>query len=362
VWYATKLADGKKKIASSRSFLKPSDLRRAILATERFLLYKKSGVGCNNQVGAKSMPQLDFRQALSSPEEKPIPSAEAVQSAPPRSLAGAPADQSKDLIGRVRLSRSQMTNISFVTIACVGGLACAFYFFNGAEFLRAAAAWAGEFLYPRPSAVAANVDISKQQNSPNQAANAGTPSQGPDRPSPFDKSIWPSNLNQPATFANVSPSGTVSPSSTNSPNSPFSGVGSLVNGLNLLPRGADTLFQSFYQTAISMAPKKVTRTVSRTAASARNKISRAQQNAAAAAAQANAAAAASKSAGRSAQQTANAQNQAAIMAARAQSQSLMGGFQGGAPLGGGTGLGGMGGIGGGAGSGLGGIVSGLGRH
>jgi len=306
------------------------------------------------------MPQLDFRQALSSPEEKPIPSAEAVQSAPPRSLAGAPAaNQSKDLINRVRLSRSQMTNISFVTIACVGGLACAFYFFNGAEFLRAAAAWAGEFLYPRPSAMAANIDVSKQQSSPDQAESPGTPSQGPDRPSPFDKSIWPSNLNQPATFANVSPSGTASP---NSPNSPFSGVGSLVNGLNLLPRGADALFQSFYQTAISMAPKKVTRTVSRTAASARNKISRAQQNAAAAAAQANAAAAASKSAGRTAQQTANAQNQAATMAARAQSQSLMGGFQGGAPLGGGAGLGGIGGIGGGAGSGLGGIVSGLGRH
>jgi hypothetical protein len=305
------------------------------------------------------MPQLDFRQALSSPEEKPISSAEAVQSAPPRSLAGvSAANQSKDLIARVRLSRSQMTNISFVTIACVGGLACAFYFFNGAEFLRAAAAWAGEFLYPRPSTVAANVDISKQQNSSNQAANAGTPSQGPDRPSPFDKNIWPSNLNEPAAFANVSPSGTASS------NSPFSNSGSLVNQLNLLPRGADTLFQSFYQTAISMTPKNVTRTVSRAAASVRKKISSTQQNAAA---QANsAAAAASKSATRTAQQTAqqtaNAQNQAATMAARAQSQSLMGGFQGGAALGGGTGLGGMGGIGGGATSGLGGVVSGLGRH
>src|ERR1700736_6244589 len=268
------------------------------------------------------MPQLDFRQALSSPEEKPIPSAEAVQSAPPRSLAGAPAaNQSKDLINRVRLSRSQMTNISFVTIACVGGLACAFYFFNGAEFLRAAAAWAGEFLYPRPSAMAANIDVSKQQSSPDQVESPGTPSQGPNRPSPFDKNIWPSNLNQPATFANVSPSGTASS------NSPFSNSGSLVNQLNLLPRGADTLFQSFYQTAISMTPKNVTRTVSRTAASARKKISSTPQNLAG---QANATASTSKSA----TQTTNAQSQSAINSARAQSQSLVGGLRGGVGLGG----------------------------
>jgi hypothetical protein len=252
-----------------------------------------------------------------------------------------------------------MTNISFVTIACVGGLACALYFFNGTEFLRAAAAWGREFLYPRPSAMAANVDVSKQQSSPDQAGTPGTPSQGPGKPSPFDKNVWPSDLNQPATFANVSPAGTVSPSSPSSPNSPFSGVGSLINGLNLLPRGADALFQSFYKTAISMTPKNVTHTVSRTTASARRRISNAQQNAAA---QANSATAAAKSATRTAQQTANAQNQAAIVAARSQSQSLPGGFHGGAPIGGGAGLGGLGGIGGGGSAGLGGVLGAIGRH
>jgi hypothetical protein len=345
----------KKKIAGMRSFLKPSGLRRTILATEQVMLYKNPGVGLNNQVGAKSMEsQLDFRQALSSLEEKGTPSAEAVPIVSPGSLTGHPAtNQSRGPAGRVRLSRSQMTNISFVTIACVGGLACALYFFNGTEFLRAAAAWGREFLYPRPSAMAANIDVSKQQSSLDQADTPGTPSQGPGKPSPFDKNVWPSDLNQPATFANVSPAGTVSPSS------PFSGVGSLINGLNLLPRGADALFQSFYKTAISMTPKTVTRTVSRTTASARRRISNAQQNAAA---QANSATAAAKSATRTAQQTANAQNQAAIIAARAQSQSLTGGFHGGSPLGGG--MGGMGGIGriGGGSLGLGGAVGGLGRH
>ena len=327
------------------------------------MLYKNPGVGFNNPVGAKSMEsQLDFRQALSSPEEKPTPSAEAGRIVLPDSLTGHPAtNQSRGPAGRVRLSRSQMTNISFVTIACVGGLACALYFFNGTEFLRAAAAWGREFLYPRPSAMAANVDVSKQQSSPDQAGTPGTPSQGPGKPSPFDKNVWPSDLNQPATFANVSPAGTVSPSSPSSPNSPFSGVGSLINGLNLLPRGADALFQSFYKTAISMTPKNVTRTVSRTTASARRRISNAQQNAAG---QANSAsAAAAQSATRTAQQTANAQNQAAIIAARAQSQSLTGGFHGGAPMiGGGTGLGGLGGMGGGGSAGLGGVLGGIGRH
>src|ERR1700694_3841604 len=162
--------------------------------------------------------------------------------------------------------------------------------------------------------MAANIDVSKQQSSPDRAETPGTPARGPGKPSPFDKNLWPSDLNQPATFANVSPAGTVSPSS---PNSPFSGVGSLINGLNLLPRGADALFQSFYKTAISMTTKNVTHTVSRTTASARRRTSNAQQNAAA---QANSATAAAKSATRTAQQTANAQNQAAIVAARSQSQ------------------------------------------
>ena len=361
----------RKKIASGPGFLKPRSLRRAILATERFMLYKNPGVGSNNQVGAKSMePQLDFRQALSSPEENAIPSVEAVHTVLPRSLAGLPAtNPSKDLTGRVRLSRAQMTNISFVTIACVGGLACAFYFFNGAEFLRAAGAWGREFLYPRPSAVATNIDVSKQQTNSGQAGNpedpdnSRTPSHGPNQLSPFDRNIWPSNLSQAATFANVNSSGTVSP---DPPNSPFSFVGSTLNQLNLLQRGADTLFQSFYQTAVSMTPKNVTRTASRTTASARRKISSTQQDAAA---QANAGAAASKSAARTAQQTANAQSQAATnAAARTQSQSPIGGGPGGsaAGLGGGTGLGGTGlgstGLGSAGLGGVSGVVGGLGHR
>jgi hypothetical protein len=302
-------------------------------------------------------PQFDFRQALSLPEDKAKTSAETVHTAPLGSLAGAPAtNQSEDAAGKVRLSRSQMTNISFVTVACAGGLACALYFFNGAEFLRAAAAWGREFLYSRPSAVAANIDISKQQSSPDEAGTPGTPSQSRARPSPFDQNIWPSTLSQPGTFANVSPVG-------NSPaGSAFSGVGLPVDQLNLLPRGADSLFQSFYQTAISMTPKNVARAVSRTTASARRKIASTQQNAAG---QANAAtAAASRAATKTAQQTASAQNQSATNAARAQSQSMMSG----GPGGGGAGLGGMGlggtGLGGTGlgGTGLGGVVGGLGHH
>jgi hypothetical protein len=48
VCYAIKLADEKEKSAVSRSFLKSSGLRRTILATEQFMLYKNPGVGLNN--------------------------------------------------------------------------------------------------------------------------------------------------------------------------------------------------------------------------------------------------------------------------------------------------------------------------
>ena len=88
------------------------------------------------------MPQLDFREALSTPEEK-------VCSGP----APAPSlriSETHSFLRDIGLSRSTWANIVFVAIATVGALVSAFYFFNGAETLRAAAAWPGEFLYPRP--------------------------------------------------------------------------------------------------------------------------------------------------------------------------------------------------------------------
>jgi len=83
------------------------------------------------------MPQLDFREALSTPEEPLFPPAATVAAV----SAAAPANETTNALLRgVRLSRSTWTNIVFVAIASVGGLVCAFCFFNGGELLRAAAA------------------------------------------------------------------------------------------------------------------------------------------------------------------------------------------------------------------------------
>ena len=89
------------------------------------------------------MAQLDFREALSTPGENIFSAAVAVPASP---QLAAPSSY----LPEVGLSRSTWANIVFVAIAAIGGMVSAFYFFNGADLLRAAAAWPAEFLYPRP--------------------------------------------------------------------------------------------------------------------------------------------------------------------------------------------------------------------
>src|SRR5437762_13770650 len=124
---------------------------------------------------AKSMPQLDFREALSTPEEKlfSLPAAVPLASA-------VPVGKTKNIFARnVRLSRSTWTNIVFVAIASAGGLDCAFYFFNGAELLRAAGAWPSEFLYQRPLSTD-KIDIGLQPTTVDQyARSASVPGEKP---------------------------------------------------------------------------------------------------------------------------------------------------------------------------------------
>src|SRR5436309_6347392 len=94
-----------------------------------------------------SMPQLDFREALSTPDEKFFSPAAIVSA----TAAAVPVRQRGEYFARgFGFTRSTWANIVFVAIASVGGLVCAFYFFNGAEVLRAAASWPSEYLYPRP--------------------------------------------------------------------------------------------------------------------------------------------------------------------------------------------------------------------
>jgi len=116
------------------------------IASECFMLYKSRPPAAFTRPTPKSMPQLDFSEALSTPEEKLFSQPATVTAA-----STAPLDKKTGIFARgVRFNRSTWANIFFVAIASIGGLVCAFYFFNGGELLRAAAAWPNEFLYPRP--------------------------------------------------------------------------------------------------------------------------------------------------------------------------------------------------------------------
>jgi len=106
------------------------------------------------------MPQLDFREALSTPNEKLF--VHSPVAATPV-LAPSPKHHEADFANAVGFSRSTWANIVFVTIACLGGLFSGFYFFNGAEILRVAAARPSEFLYPRPVSTE-KIDIGVQSN------------------------------------------------------------------------------------------------------------------------------------------------------------------------------------------------------
>src|SRR5207244_2125740 len=158
------------------------------------MLYKY----CPPDITPKSMPQLDFSEALSTPEEKLLSRAANVASV----SAAAPANPTTNFWLRgVGLSRSTWTNIIFVAIASMGGLVCAFYFFNGGELLRAAAAWPNEFLYPRPLSTE-KIDVGQQPSPVDQFANNETGSTKSDEAkSALENNVGPADLQPSTTFA-----------------------------------------------------------------------------------------------------------------------------------------------------------------
>jgi hypothetical protein len=297
------------------------------------------------------MPQLDFREALSAPNEKLFSSPETV-TAP----SATPSDTKANVFARgVQFSRSTWANIFFVTIASVGGLACAFYFFNGGELLRAAAAWPNEFLYPRPLSTE-KIDIGAQLNAVDQFANNETGSTKTDETkSPLAKNVGPSDFSHPVTTigpSNPTVTAPVGSGTTLLPSTPaFPAAPSVPSGVDVpLAPSTDSMFRSLSQTATSITPTKITtRTASSTRSSTRRKVLRSPK----VAGQTKSATSVAQSTTQQMQQMAN-QTQAPLNAVQAPNQMTMGGG-----LGGGIG-GAVGGVGGGLGGGLGGLGGGLG--
>jgi hypothetical protein len=238
------------------------------------------------------MPQLDFSQALSYQDDPGwISSAEtAATPLPAVSSAGSVPSQ----VQRPALSHSGWANIVFVTFASLGGIFCAFYFFNAADLLKAALAWPREFLYPQPVMARGDLDALSEPVAPEKTA-ASDDSSKNSATGPFNSNLWPSTLNQaPVTFANLAstPTGTENPPAApgipgvpgvpgipgvpgnpGNPGGTFSLVGSLLNRLDQLTRGADNLFQSFYQRATAMLPANVSHITNRTLNSVTNRTS-----------------------------------------------------------------------------------------
>ena len=191
------------------------------------------------------MAHLDFRQAFSSSSE---PTPTVVESGP---LASGPEPDTSPNLKRAlatrlpRLHQSDRTTILFATFAFVGGLFCVFYFFNGAEFLRAAAAWSREFLYPRPSAAIAasgTIDSLKPDSESSQPSRPDRREADREDTSPFSPAAGSLT---PPTFSNAAAA-----SSAQAILPP--GPGGLLNQLNVPPPGGDTLLQSFNQAVDNM--------------------------------------------------------------------------------------------------------------
>ena len=324
----------------------------AIVDRECFMLYKYRPPALVSQPTPQSMPQLDFREALSTPDEKLLSPAATITP-----VSGAPLNYKRSPFARgVQLSRSTLTNIFFVAIASFGGLVCAFYFFNGGELLRAAAAWPSEFLYPRPP-LTERIDVGEQPNPIDKFANGGTESTKTDEARvPSEKDTGPADFSQPANTigasnptAGAGPVGSVAPLLPNTPflpdtpsipgvqTPPAPDIGSLFQPIDLQP---------LYQIATSAVPKSTTttRTVKSTRATTRRKVSGTRQTVAG---QTKSSTSVTKSTSENVQQMSN-QIQMPMNSIQAPSQMMSGG------LGGGVG-GAVGGVGGGLGGGLGGV-------
>jgi hypothetical protein len=302
-------------------------------------LYKMPRVFFNSgSPAANRMPHLDFREALSPPEERIVRPVEEASVATP--ALQRTARKTDGHSARARLGHSGWANIVFVTIASAGGLACAFYFFNGADLLRAAAGWSREFLYPQPSvltATATNVQPLSTNSSP---ATSVSQKNRADNTALTDTKASLPDLTQATSFATV----------TGADNAPGNLVPPTVpSTLTPLPPLPNDLTppQNLPQPPVTLSTRKVARNVSKPTRSVHKIATSARRSTS----QPNVTTTA-----KSASQTVSAaQSSTVIPDARSQSQLMMGGG-----LTGGLGAMGSGGGGGGGGGGnVGGVVGGL---
>lgn len=154
----------------------------------------------NFPLSKHEMPQIDFGRAfetdtttdVSSPLHFPL--AVPSRAVPDGSKSPRPS----------AIARSHWANVAFVTVTLMGGLFCGFYFFNGAELMRAAAAWPAELLYGRPATpVFAKIDKVLPSPTVDFATAVTPPAQSDSGPFPRSAQSLLSEPAQPPAFANV---------------------------------------------------------------------------------------------------------------------------------------------------------------
>ena len=172
------------------------------------------------------MPQIDFSKALSNGEDASTRAGRIELGEP-----NAEEAVSSNWLHRFRLGRPEWANIIFTAIAVLGGLFCAFYFFNGADVVRTARNWPREYLYARPVPLTSTAgpamtnagDVSNQSVRPTARATAAKPLAPANRPLVASNPNPPPAWNVPGSFAPLTSSGGSLPSHGESAGSGGSG-------------------------------------------------------------------------------------------------------------------------------------------
>lgn len=205
-----------------------------------------------------SPPEIDFAKAFKDPHESANPLSD-TDVAVPASLRQDRSETNEPTRFRTsRLGRSDWTNIIFVANALIGGLFCAFYFYNGADLLRSTAHWPDEFFYGRslarqnPAPLDLFADASAGANSAPIRSTSSSPY------GPFSRTPGVAAMNQPPSPATLV---------ANNPSSSLARLGTpaspLLDQLPLPAPGGGALAQAFnkgivdVQTAAALDARRV---------------------------------------------------------------------------------------------------------
>jgi hypothetical protein len=192
------------------------------------------------------MPQIDFGRAFTASENKAT-SASISPDAPRDQFPGGASigQEWVKVATRGRRVGAQWVNFIFAAVTFLGGLFCAFYFFDGNELLRAAVAWPGEFLYKGAATItlSRDSDYSAERASVSTMTSGGSVDEGGD---PFSRTSGLLTLTPGSTVVS-SGIGAGLPSTATLPHAT-----SPLRQISFPPPGGDALTRAFNQAVAAL--------------------------------------------------------------------------------------------------------------